>query len=54
MVKMLIENDFKYLELVKQLKKKHKQVKFVNPSISVLGLFDKLSSNFIDMMIDLH
>ena len=35
------------LELVKQLMEKYKQVKFVNLSISALGLFDKTSSDLL-------
>ena len=40
----------KYLELVKHLKEKNKQVKFVNLPISALGLFDQTSPDFTDMM----
>ena len=43
----------KYLELVNQLTENYNQVKFVNLSISSLGLFDKSSCAFIDMMKDL-
>ena len=42
----------KYLELVNQLIDNYKQVKFVNFSMSSLGLFDKSSSCFIDMIKD--
>ena len=51
---MLIENPLNYIEFVKQLKEKYEQVKFVNFSISALGFFDKTSSDFTDMMKDLH
>jgi len=44
----------KYLELVNQLKDNYRLVKFVNLSMSSLGLFDKSSSDFIDMMKDLE
>ena len=44
----------KYLELGKQLREKYKQVKFVNLSISALGFFGKTSSDFTNMMNDLH
>ena len=40
----------RYLELVKQLKEKYKQVRFLNSSGSAFGLFDTSSSDFIDLM----
>ena len=44
----------KYLELVNQLIDNYKQFKLVNLTMSSLGLFDKSSSCFIDMMKDLE
>ena len=42
----------KYLEFVKQMMEKYKQVRFVNLSISALSFCDATSSDFIDMMKD--
>ena len=44
----------KYLEVLNQLKDNYRLVKFFNLSMSSLGLFDKSSSEFIDMMKDLE
>ena len=44
----------KYKELIKEQEKHFKSVKFVNLSISALGVFDKESSTFIDMLEDIN
>ena len=54
MAKNANRKQLKYLELLKQLKEKYKQVKFVTLSISAIGFFDKTSSGFNDMMKDLQ
>ena len=40
----------KYIELVKQLKNDYEKVNFVNLSIGALGIYDKSTTEFIDMM----
>ena len=40
----------KYRELVQQLKNDYEKVNFVNISINALGIYDKSSTEFIDMM----
>ena len=40
----------KYRELEQQLKNKYDKVNFVNLSISALGIYDKSTTDFIDMM----
>ena len=40
----------KYRELVQQLKNDYEKVNFVNLSISALGIYDKSTTEFIDMM----
>ena len=40
----------KYRELVQQLKNDYEKVNFVNRSISALGIYDKSTTEFIDMM----
>ena len=45
--------NIKYKELVKQQRKYFKSVKFVNISISSLGVFAKESSTFLKMLDDI-
>ena len=40
----------KYKELIKELKRKFNCVKFINLSVSALGVFDSESAAFIDML----
>ena len=40
----------KYRELVQQLKNDYDKINFVNLSISALGIYDKSTTEFIDMM----
>ena len=40
----------KYRELVQQLTNEYEKVNFVNLSISALGIYDKSTTEFIDMM----
>ena len=54
MVKSANRRQFSYLELVKHMEEKYKQIKFAILSIIALGLFDKTSSDFTDTMKDLH
>ena len=54
MVKNANRKRLKHLELLKQLKEKYKQVKFVNLSLGAFGLCDKSPSDFTDMMKNLH
>ena len=54
MVKNANPKQLRYLELVKQLRGKYKQVMFVNLSISALGLFEKTSFDFTNMKKDQH
>ena len=54
MVKNANPKQLKYLELVKQLRGKYKQVMFVNLSISAIGLFEKTSFDFTNMKKDQH
>ena len=44
----------KYEKLIKDQKKKFKAVKFINLSISALGVFEKESAAFIKMLEDIH
>ena len=45
--------NIKYKELIKQQRKSFNDVKFVNISISSLGVFAKESSNFLTMLDDI-
>ena len=40
----------KYWELTQQLKNDYDKINFVNLSISALGIYDKSTTDFIDMM----
>ena len=40
----------KYRELVQQLRNDYEKVNFVNPLISALGIYDKSTTEFIDVM----
>ena len=40
----------KYRELVQELKNEYDKVSFVNLSISALGIYDKSTTDFVDMM----
>ena len=44
----------KYRDLVLQQSHKYANVKFINLSMSALGIFDKGTSDFLDMLTDLH
>ena len=44
----------KYRDLVLQQSHKYANVKFINLSMSALGIFDKSTSDFLDMLTDLH
>ena len=44
----------KYRDLVLQQSNKYANVKFINLSMSALGIFDKGTSDFLDMLTDLH
>ena len=44
----------KYRDLVLQQSNKYANVKFINLSMSALGIFDKSTSDFLDMLTDLH
>ena len=44
----------KYRDLVLQQSNKYANVKFINRSMSALGIFDKGTSDFLDMLTDLH
>ena len=43
----------KYMNVIKEQKKRFKSVEFINLSISALGVFDKESSTFLKMLNDL-
>ena len=45
--------NIKYKELIKHQRKSYNDVKFVNTSISSLGVFAKESSNFLTMLDDI-
>ena len=45
--------NIKYKELIKQQRKSFNDIKFVNISISSLGVFAKESSNFLTMLDDI-
>ena len=40
----------KYRELVQELKNEYDKVSFVNLSISAMGIYDKSTTDFVDMM----
>ena len=44
--------NFKYKELVRQQRKQYKDVKFINLSISTLGVFSSQSTDFLEMLKD--
>ena len=44
----------KYRDLALQQSNKYANVKFINLSMSALGIFDKSTSDFLDMLIDLR
>ena len=44
----------KYEKLIMDQKKKFNSVKFINLSISALGVFDKESAAFLKMLEDIH
>ena len=44
----------KYEKLIMDQRKKFKFLKFINLSISALGVFDKESATFIEMLEDMH
>ena len=44
----------KYRDLVLQQSNKYANVKFINLSMNVLGIFDKGTSDFLDMLTDLQ
>ena len=47
------KND-KYSDLIRSLKQEYKDVRFINLSLSTLGVFSSLSSDFLDMFQDLN
>ena len=44
--------NLKYKELVRQERKQYKDVKFINLSISTLGVFSSQSTDFLEMLKD--
>ena len=46
--------NVKYRDLIRSLKQEYKDVRCINPSLSTLGVFSSLSSDFLDMLQDLN
>ena len=44
----------RYSKLIMDQRKKFKSVKFINLSLSALGVFDKVSASFLKMLEDMH
>ena len=52
LLKNVTRKNLKYKELVRQERKHYKDVKFINLSISTLGVFSSQSTDFLEMLKD--